>query len=50
MSIRVYPLSWSTGSHSLTVMALSVLLAMLMAEAIQVSFSNDPVQRVAGLG
>jgi len=46
---RVYLLSWSTGSHSLTVMALSGWLEMIMAAAIQVSFSNDPVQPVAGL-
>ena len=49
MSIRVYLLSWSTGSYFLTVMGLSGLLEMIMAEAIQVSFSNDPVQPVAGL-
>ncbi len=49
MSIGVCPLSWISGSHSLTVMALSGLLAIIMAEAIQVSFSNDPVQPVAGL-
>ena len=46
---RVYLLSWSTGSHSLTVMALSGWLELIMAAAIQVSFSNDPVQPVAGL-